>query len=115
MSVQDENKGPIHRFIEFVNKNNLAPIDEFFAPDHVYHNPNNPEATDLESLKQSNAMAYSAFPDTQFTIEDLIAEGAKVVYRYSVNFTHKGEFMGIAATGKQVTITSVVISRILNG
>ena len=60
-------------------------------------------------------MTSVAFPDLRFTIEDLIAEGDKVVYRYSATGTHKGDLSGIAATEKMVTITGMVISRILNG
>jgi predicted ester cyclase len=93
----------------------LAPIDEFFAPNYTYHNPSMPDVKDLSTVKEFNAMAYSAFPDIQFTIEDMVAEGDKVVYRASARGTHKGEFMGIAPTGKQVTFTSIVISRIANG
>jgi predicted ester cyclase len=60
-------------------------------------------------------MTSAAFPDLHFTIEDLIAEGDKIVYRYSATGTHKGNLNGIEATGKPVTITGMVISRIVNG
>ena len=60
-------------------------------------------------------MSSAAFPDLHFTIEDLIAEGDKVVYRYSATGTHKSGLSGIAATGKTVTITGMVISRVVNG
>jgi predicted ester cyclase len=74
-----------------------------------------PDVKDLSGVKEFNAMAYNAFPDIHFTIEDMVAEGNKVVYRASARGTHKGEFMGIAATGKPVTFTSIVISRIAQG
>jgi len=115
MSVEDDNKAHVHRFIDFINNDNLAPIDEFFTPNYTYHNSSMPDVKDLSSVKEFNAMAYRAFPDIQFTIEDLVAEGDKVVYRASARGTHKGEFMGIAPTGKQVTFTSIVISRIADG
>lgn len=78
MSVQDDNKALVRRFIDFINNDNLAPIDEFFATSYTYHNSSMPEVNDLASVKQFNAMAYSAFPDIRFTVEDLIAEGDKV-------------------------------------
>src|SRR5215469_15389355 len=65
--------------------------------------------------KEFNTATCGAFPDIHFTIEDMVAEGDKVVYRGSARGTHKGEFMGIAATGKHVTFTSIVISRIAKG
>jgi steroid delta-isomerase-like uncharacterized protein len=115
MSVEDDNKAFVRRFIDFINKDLLAPIDEFFAIDYAYHNSSMPEVKDLAGVKEFNAMAYGAFPDIRFTLEDMVAERDKVVYRASARGTHKGEFMGIAATGKQITFTSIVISRIANG
>jgi predicted ester cyclase len=115
MSVQDDNKAFVRRFIEYVNNDPLAPIDEFFASSYTYHNSSSPDVKDLASLKEFNAAAYSAFPDIRITIEDMVAEGDKVVYRGSARATHKGEFMGIAPTGKEVTLTTIVISRVANG
>jgi steroid delta-isomerase-like uncharacterized protein len=115
VSLQDENKAFVRRFYDYINKDPFAPIDEFFAADYKYHSSSMPEVNDLASLKKFNAAAYTAFPDIHFTIEDMVAEGDKVVLRGSATATHKGEFMGIAATGKKVSITTIVISRIVNG
>jgi predicted ester cyclase len=73
-----------------------------------------PEVKDLAGVKQFYAMANSASPDIQFTIEDIVAEGDKVVYRYTARATHKGDFMGIGASGKQVTVNGTVISPVVN-
>ena len=115
MSLQDDNKALVRRFIDYPNKDLFAPTDEFFATGYRYHNPSSPQVKDLSALKEYNTAAYSAFPDLRFTLEDMVAEGDKVVYRASATGTHKGEFMGIASTGKRVTFTSIVISRIANG
>jgi steroid delta-isomerase-like uncharacterized protein len=115
MTVQDENKALVRRFLEYVNSDNSAPIDGFFARTYAYHNSFTPDVNDLSGVKEFNAMAYKAFPDLRIAIEDMVAEGEKVVYRYSARGTHKGEIMGIAATGKQVVVTGIVISRITNG
>ena len=56
-----------------------------------------------------------AFPDVHFTIDDLIAEGERVVIRWTVTGTHKGELQGIAPTGKHVTVTGMVMSRFVKG
>ena len=58
---------------------------------------------------------FAAFPDAQFTLEDLIAEGDKVVGRVTMRATHRGAFMGIAPTGKHVTVTGIAIWRIEEG
>jgi predicted ester cyclase len=74
-----------------------------------------PEVKNLQGVKDFSAAAYSAFPDIRITIEDMVAEGDKVVYRGSARGTHQGEFMGIAPTGKQISFTSTVVSRIADG
>ena len=74
-----------------------------------------PEVKDLPSLKEFNAQSYRAFPDLRITIEDVVAEGDKVVYRGPACGTHKGEFMGLAPTGKRVIFASMVISRVAEG
>jgi predicted ester cyclase len=70
---------------------------------------------DLAGMEQITPAFFTAFPDTHYTLEDLIAEGDKVVWRYTFRGTHRGDFMGIPATGKVVTGTSIVISRIAGG
>ncbi len=70
---------------------------------------------DLQGLKQFVTVVTAVFPDWHPTIEDMIAEGDKVVVRFTGSGTHKGEFMGIPPTGKQVTITAIAIQRIAGG
>jgi steroid delta-isomerase-like uncharacterized protein len=60
-------------------------------------------------------MTASVFPDNHLTIEDMVAEGDKVVWRDSATGTHKGGFMGVPASGKQVTTSGIAISRVVNG
>ena len=115
MSLEDDNKAFVRRFIDYINKDPFAPIDEFFATGYTYHNPSFPHVKDLSTLKEFNTAAYSSLADIRFTLEDMVAEGDKVVYRGSATGTHKGEFMGIAPTGKRITLTTIVISRLANG
>jgi len=113
MSVEDDNKAIVRRYVEEVlNKGNLALIEELFAPTFVDHDSSMPEARGPAGVKQLAAMVRASFPDLHFTIEDLIAEGDKVVYRYSVGGTHQKDFMGVAATGKQIHFTGIHIYRI---
>lgn len=67
---------------------------------------------DPEGYKQFVTISRSALPDFHTTVEDIIAEGDKVVQRFTARDTHKGEFMGIPPTGKQVTMTGIAIDRI---
>ena len=113
--MSEENKAVVRRlFEEAWNQGNLAVVDELFAPDYVGHIPpeilNGPEA-----FKQFVKEYRTVFPDIHFTIEDLVAEGDKVVGRWTCRGTHKGELQGIPATGVQVTSTGIHVSRIAGG
>jgi predicted ester cyclase len=72
-------------------------------------------ATGAEALKQVWAMLLRIYPDIHLTVEDLIAEGDKVVGRTTVTGTHWGEFMGLAPTGKSVTYNEIFIFRFVDG
>lgn len=112
----EENKAKIRRIYEEVfNKGNLAVADELMAPNYVFHAPGGQEFKGPEGFKQYATMMRTAFPDLHITVEDMVAEGDKVVHRISTRGTHKGDLMGIAPTGKQITTTGIVISRFAAG
>lgn len=97
---------------EIINKGNMAVADELFASEYVYHGPGGQELNGPEGFKQLITIYRTAFPDIHMTIEDMVAEGDKLVTRWTVCGTHKGELMGIAPTGNQISITGIVIYRI---
>jgi len=72
----------------------------------------NPEIGGIEGWKQFATAWRIAFPDLQITVEDIIGEGDKVVASWKATGTHKGDFQGIAPTGKPVTVTGVPLLRI---
>jgi len=113
MSTED-NKAIIRRLYEDVfNQRNLALVDELCTTTHVFHNP----PTTLhgrEEFKQLLSLYITAFPDARFTVEDQIVEGDRVASRYTFRGSHQGELMGISPTGKQVTVTGIIINRLLN-
>ena len=114
--MSEQNKAVIRRWIEALNAGNLDVADEIYAPDFVMHDPGNPDRLPgPEGTKQGFAAFLAAFPDLHVTIEDIIAEGDKVVWRVSLTGTHKGEFLGIAPTGKQITNTGITIVRMVDG
>lgn len=112
-----ENKAIVQRYFEEVwSKGNLAVADEILASTYVSHDPASPVPTNSpEALKQRIIMYRTTFPDVQFTVEDIFAEGDKVATRWKAVGTHKGPLMGMDPTGKQVTVTGVSISRIADG
>jgi steroid delta-isomerase-like uncharacterized protein len=111
----EENKALVRRVHEELNKGNLARIDERFTADVIVHAPGGQEAHGLEEGKQLFEKMWRAFPDHYETVDDIIAEGDKVVTRGRWTGTHRGEFQGIAPTGKQVTLKVITIYRIVNG
>lgn len=116
MSAQ-ENKAIIYYgFDEAFNKGNLDILDEIFAPNCVGYDPTQPEEVrGPKSVKQIINGFRTAFPDIHVTIEDQIAEGDKVVSHWTIRGTHQGDFAGMPPTGKQVTVTAIVIDRFCDG
>ncbi len=112
-----ENKALVRRALEEIwNKGNLAVVDELTAANHVAHDPANPNAgRGPQAEKQLVTMYRTALPDLHMTIDEMLADGDKVVTRWTARGTHKGDLMGIAPTGKQVTITGISIDRIEGG
>ena len=115
MSVE-ENKAVMRRFYEEISKGNLAVVDELVAADLIEHSPFVPgQAPGRQGALALFTMIRAAFPDLRFTVEDMVAEGDKVVARGTMSGTHKGEFMGIAPSGKQMTVDIIEILRITGG
>jgi predicted ester cyclase len=115
MSIE-KNKALARRYQEEVwGKGNLALIDELLAADFVDHSlPAGMDPT-FAGAKRAVKGALDAFPEGQWTVEDLIAEGDKVVIRWKMKATHEHEFRGIAPGGKPVTITGITILRMPGG
>jgi steroid delta-isomerase-like uncharacterized protein len=114
MSIE-ANKAIARRLAEEVqNQQNLAAMDELYAPNYVYHAAHGVPPT-LEGNKQFFKMLFAAFPDLQLTIHDQIAEGDKVVTRKTMAGTHQGAFVGIPATGKRMTQEILEILQIEDG
>ncbi len=112
----EQNKALVRRLEEVFNRGNISLVDELFAPDFVEHEelpPGIPPGR--EAVKQLTTMFRSAFPDFKATIDDIVAEGDKVVIRQTWSGTHKGEFMGVPPTGKSVSFGVIDIVRIAGG
>ncbi len=111
----EENKAIARRYPEEVyNKKDIDVLDEIIDENIINHWWK-PEINGLQIIKEYISKNLVAFPDVKFTVEDQIAEGDKVVTRVSFTATHKGEFRGIAPTGKKVKVTGVIIFKITNG
>jgi steroid delta-isomerase-like uncharacterized protein len=101
---------------EIFNRGNMGLADELLAPHFVEREELPPGIPrDREGVKQLAMMLRSAFPDFKATIDDIIAEGDKVVIRQTWSGTQRGEFMGIPPTGKRVSFGVIDVIRIAGG
>lgn len=85
--------------------------DKYYSPNYVYHNIVRGDMN-REQVKQYFSNTMAAFPDQTITIEDMVAEGEKVVSRYTFRGTHNGLLMGVPSTGKQIAVKGVEIDKI---
>ncbi|HEY6813207.1 MAG TPA: ester cyclase [Propionibacteriaceae bacterium] len=101
---------------EVLNDKNLSVIDEIAAEDFVELDPLPGQAPGRDGLKTFlETVAFPAFPDQQWVTEEQIADGNKVVSRFTFYGTHQGTFMGIPATGRRIAVKGVVIDRVVDG
>jgi steroid delta-isomerase-like uncharacterized protein len=94
---------------------NITLADDVLSDDYRFHAPGVPVALDRDTTKQVVAMYAKSFPDLKHTVDELIAEGDSVAARWTVNGTHRGEFQGIPASGKQVTLSGVTLHHVKDG
>src|ERR687890_1998389 len=112
----EENKALVRRFVdEGQSAGNIDAIDELCSPEFVNHSAPSGMPPNREGVKQVTAMFRQAFPDSYFTVEDMIAEGDKVATHKTFHGTHEGEFMGMPPTGRRVSMELIDIVRISEG
>ena len=112
----EENKALVRRFVDEVqSRGNIDALDEICSPEFVNHSAPPGVPPNREGVKQLTAMFRQAFPDSYFSVEDMLAEGDKVATRKTFHGSHQGEFMGIPPTGQQVSMELIDIVRIADG
>jgi len=114
----EKNKEMIRKLHEIWNTGNLEMVEEIFAPDFVAHFPQSselPERRGMDGVRRGILRIRAAFPDWYEEIKDLIAEGDRVVSRYTSRGTHRGEFWGIPPTGRRISVEEISIFRIAKG
>jgi steroid delta-isomerase-like uncharacterized protein len=115
MSTED-NKALVRRFYDEVfNNKNMAGVDAFVAPNVIDHSLPPGAPGEIEGVRQTITMFLTAFPDLHLTLEDIIAEGDKVVVRWTMRGTHQGASLGMPPTGKQFTLPGISLVRLDGG
>jgi steroid delta-isomerase-like uncharacterized protein len=112
-----DNKSIVRRLYEEVwNKRKLEVVDELISPSHALNDPIvSSSQIGPESYKRRVVELTKSFPDLRFTIEDTITEKEKFVVSWIISGTQKGEFMGIPATGRKISVEGITIHHITNG
>jgi steroid delta-isomerase-like uncharacterized protein len=116
MSIEQNKTNALRIPLEVFNKGDLNVADEVMAADYIEHAivpPGLPPS--LAGFKLFVPAFRAAFPDFQFTVDDVIAEGDKVVVRLTARGTQKGEFAGLPASGKQATWLEIHIVDMADG
>lgn len=109
-------KGVVRRFYKEVFADwNMALVDEVVSPQFRSHDWPEGGPTGPPAFRDFYAAIRSALPDARYEVDDLIAEGDKVVVRWRLLGTHKGDFRGIAPTGRAIALKGIAIYRVKDG
>lgn len=115
MSAND-NKAIVRRYAEEIwNRGNLAALPDFVPDDYVLREPGAPDIVGPSGFRDYISAVRTAFPDSRLEIEDMVAEGDSVAWRWRMQGTHLGEFMNAPPSGRRVTTTGIAIYRFADG
>jgi len=115
MSAEDNKAIVTASFEAIFNQHQVDRAAEFYAPDYLDHAAAPGTAAGLEGAKQKWSAYIAALPDMRATIVDLVAEGEKVAVAWTVEGTHRGVLLGIAATGRYVRLSGMALYRLAGG
>ena len=115
--MSPDNKSIVRRLYEEVwNKRKLGVMNELVSPSHALHGPlYTGPAVGPEVYRRQISLFVAGFPDLRFAIEDTVAEQDKVVVCWTFSGTHKGDFMGVPATDKKVSVDGITIHVLSKG
>lgn len=112
-----DNKAVVRRLYEEVwNKRKLEVINEIISPSHALQASNIfGSSIGPEAYKHNVLLFFAGYPDLHWTIEDTIAETDKVVACWTISGTHKGDYMGVPATNKKISVDGMTVHHITDG
>jgi len=113
--VQKQNKEIVREVLSAIDNNNFDKLSELFSNDFGLIVPGIENPLKIEDVIQAIKTHYASFPDWSHNMEDMIAEGDKVVIKIMQTGTHKEEYKGISATGKKITNPAIHIMTIVDG
>jgi steroid delta-isomerase-like uncharacterized protein len=111
-----DNEALVRRWFEEVwDKGRAEAIDEMMAADCVAHGLGDTPAVGPGAFKAFHAQFRGAFPDIRITVDDVVLQGDRAATRFTIRATHRGDHLGVPATGRQVTFPAMSIVRCRNG
>jgi steroid delta-isomerase-like uncharacterized protein len=114
--TSEANKLTMQKFVEFINTASEALADELISKDAIFHVPGNPEPMrGPAGYLAIIGMMRGGFPDIQWSLEEMVAEGDRVAARFMMRGTHQGPFFGVPPTGKKIAVQAMNIYRLSNG
>ena len=111
----ETNVAVIQQVMSLINDRNLDAAFQLYAPDYVYHGPGGQELRGRDGIRGLWELFLSAFPDLSASVDEFISEGDKVALRWRVTGTHTGEFLGIPASNRSMTLPITEVFRLENG
>ncbi len=110
-----EHKQTVHRLVDSINRRNPNIVNELFDRNYVYHGIGEESQLSRDGFLNFLNEVFQAFPDFNLHVDELVAEGDRIAYRMTISGTHRGEFRGMAATGKKFTTSTIGVMRFENG
>src|SRR3954464_3653723 len=115
-ATTEKNKLVMKRFVEFINTASEQLAGELISPDAIFYVPGQPEPMrGPAGYLVIIGMMRGGFPDIQWTLEDIVAEGDKVAARFTMRGTHQGNFFGVPPSGKPIKVQAMNFYRLTNG
>ena len=109
--MSENNKATVRRFLRVIHEEGKVDrLPEFVTEGYVNHSPSWPDVVGLEAFGQMQGAVRAAFPDLKDTVKRQYAEGDTVVTHWVMSGTHQAEWLGVAATGKRITVEVASIS-----
>ena len=114
--MSEQNKARVREFVDVVfNQHKVDAVSEYLAPDVVEHNPWPGFPATIQGFKDGTREFLTGFPDARVEIDEMLADGDKVIVRNRLVGTNSGPFMGMPATGKNIDVEGIDIVRIVDG
>ena len=113
--MSEQHKAIVRSLYKEIDRSKGIPSDDLVSPNMITHMAGAPGPMDVEEMGKMSGMFYGAFPDLQHVLADQVAEGDRVVTRLTIRGTHRGDFQGVPASGKQIEMNAIAIHRLDGG